>query len=63
MNDLSTERNTLNALLETMYDGVVLVAEDDTIVLANEAARQLFDPGFHAPMRSPQTRSCGSRCP
>ena len=47
--DLSTERNTLSALLETMSDGVVFVGEDDGVILANEAARRLFDRGSHGP--------------
>ena len=47
VSDLSTERNTLAALLETMSNGVVLVAADDRIVLANEAARELFDRDSH----------------
>ena len=47
VSDLSTERNTLAALLETMSNGVVLIAGDDRIVLANEAARDLFDRNSH----------------
>lgn len=40
--DLSTERNTLSALLETMADGVVLVNAAGRTEVVNNAARSLF---------------------
>ncbi|MDA1096489.1 MAG: HAMP domain-containing protein, partial [Chloroflexi bacterium] len=42
VNDLSAQRNTLSAVLDTMTDGVVLVDGTGQLEVANAAARQLL---------------------
>ena len=40
---LSSERNTLSALLDTMADGVIVTNEDGNITLLNKMAKQIFN--------------------
>ena len=40
---LSSERNTLSALLDTMGDGVIVTDENGTITLLNKAAQAIFN--------------------
>jgi len=40
---LSSERNTLSALLDTMADGVIVTDEDGNITLLNKAAQLIFN--------------------
>lgn len=46
VNDLSSERNRLSAVLDTMPDGVIVTSEDGTVELVNHAAGWLFDEPF-----------------
>ena len=43
VNTLSSERNTLSALLDTMADGVIVTDEDGNITLLNKTAQQIFN--------------------
>ena len=40
---LSSEKNTLSALLDTMADGVIVTDEDGNITLLNKTAQQIFN--------------------
>ncbi|MAF52525.1 MAG: PAS domain-containing sensor histidine kinase [Chloroflexi bacterium] len=46
VSNLSSERNRLSAVLDTMPDGVIVTAEDGTVELVNHAAEWLLDRPF-----------------
>ncbi len=41
--ELSSERNTLSAILDTMADGVIVVNENDEVTLINQAAKAVLN--------------------
>lgn len=42
MRDTERERNQLKSIIGTMREGVIVISGDDTLVLANDAAREMF---------------------
>ncbi len=57
ISDLEGERNRLAAVLDTMADGVLIVDQDDSITLSNQAARSLLMlPSLNGPAPSPGSR-------
>jgi two-component system phosphate regulon sensor histidine kinase PhoR len=43
--DLSGERNKLSAVLATMRDGIIVVDPDNTVLMMNQAAREMLNVG------------------
>jgi two-component system phosphate regulon sensor histidine kinase PhoR len=43
--DLSVERNKLSAVLATMRDGIIVVDPDNTVLMMNQAAREMLNIG------------------
>ena len=40
--ELSSERNTLSVILDTMADGVIVINENDEVTLVNQAAKMIL---------------------
>ena len=41
--ELSSERNTLSVILDTMADGVIVINENDEVTLVNQAAKMILN--------------------
>lgn len=51
MRDTERERNQLKSIIGTMREGVIVISGDDSLVLANDAAREMFSIDEEAPGR------------